>query len=125
MDEDAHDPRQDELDGLRIRQLAALRRASYRACSYAIIAAAACVVVTAQLGWMTIRYVRSIGFGWRSILCIVLSIASIWGAIYFARWAGLLHQEAKRSMLEKPATPPDFSTLSDGSQMAKNLEDVR
>jgi hypothetical protein len=36
-----------------------------------------------------------------------------------------LHREATKSRVDTPMTPPDFSTLSDGSQRWKNLEELR
>jgi hypothetical protein len=57
------DAREDELDGVRIRQLAALRRGAYRARSYAIIGSVACFVVVVQLVLMTVKNVRASGWG--------------------------------------------------------------
>ena len=34
-------------------------------------------------------------------------------------------KEAIATRIEPPATPPDFSTLSDGSQRWKNLEEIQ
>jgi hypothetical protein len=52
-------------------------------------------------------------------------IAGAYGAIFFMRRAIVLHREATQSYLKDPTTTPDFSTLSDGSQRWKNLEDLR
>src|SRR5688500_20375866 len=64
---DAHEPgedeRADELDGLRIRQLSALRRGAYRGRSYALIGVGACVVTAIQLLLMMIAHVRGRGWG--------------------------------------------------------------
>jgi hypothetical protein len=114
-----------ELDGLRIRQLAALRRGAYRTRSFAIVAAAACAVTVAQLVWMTVRHVRGLGWGVRPIAYLVLVPIAVGGAWYFLSRAIAAHQEAKQSALAQPTQPPDFSMLSDGSQQVKNLEDMR
>ncbi len=118
-------PTDAELDGLRIRRLAALRQSAYRSRSYAVIAATACAVVAVQLLIMTVRYVRSIGWDIRPIAYNVLAIGAAYGAFYFAGRAIESHRETTRSSLSEPSAPPDFTPLSDGSQHAKNLEDVR
>jgi hypothetical protein len=129
QDADDHpDERDDELDGLRIRQLAALRRGAYRARSYAIIGAVAAFVVAVQLVIMTVQYVRSHGgWGrWPSGYALFAAAAGMVG-FYFARRALEVHREI-RTPAPLPPTPeggPDFSTLSDGSQQWKNLEDIR
>jgi hypothetical protein len=115
----------EQLNTLRIRQLATARRAAYRARSYSIIAAAACAVMTGQLIWMTIRHVRSSGWGKQPIGYLLFALLAVFGIGYFVLRAIELHREAKKSALSDPTTPPDFSTLEDGSKRWKNLEDVR
>src|SRR2546421_12871854 len=74
VDASQYDPKYDEydalprppeaerpLDGLRVRQLAAMRRAAYRARSYCVIALGVCGVAAAQLVLMTVRHVRHAG----------------------------------------------------------------
>ncbi len=53
---------QEELDGRRIRQLAAERRAAFRQRSYAIVGLSGCYIFTIQLAWKTFDYVTR--FGW-------------------------------------------------------------
>lgn len=120
----APDPSVDQLSALRIRQFATARRAAYRARSYAVIAAGVCAIAAVQLTWMTVRDVRATGWGGQPIgyaLCAV--IASV-GIGYFISRAIGLHREARKSALCDPTTPPDFSTLDNGSKRWKNLEDV-
>lgn len=50
-----------------------------------------------------------------AIVAVVLSI-------YFGTRALAAHREIRQSHLQEPQTPPDFSTLSDGSQHSANLE---
>jgi hypothetical protein len=48
--------------------------------------------------------------------------AALMGSSYFIRSALLLTKEIRTSFsIPEPTTPPDFSTLSDGSQRWKNL----
>jgi hypothetical protein len=122
----AIDAREDELDGVRIRQLAALRRGAYRARSYAIIGAAASFVVAVQLVLMTVTYVRVRGWGLYPIGYAQAACVGVLLGLYFGRRALSLHREIKTParMPPEPAEP-DFTTLSDGSQQWKNLEDIR
>jgi hypothetical protein len=117
--------RQDELDGLRIRQLASARRAAYRSRSYCVIAAMVCVVAVVQLAWNGIALLRAAGWGMRPVSYFLFAILAGWGAAFFTRKAMELNREAKKSTLPDPTTSPDFSNLSDGSERWKNLEDVR
>ena len=116
----------DMLTAVRIRELAAERRATYRAGSYCLIAAGVCAVTIAQLTWMIAQHLR-VRHGW-GIQCTgyLLFIAlALYGLVYFFLQARRLHREARQSSLREPTTPPDFSTLDDGSKRVANLEDVR
>ena len=109
------------LSELRIRQMATLRRTAYRSRSYEIIGAIACIVMAMQSIWTLIRSHR---FNVWTIAFALTMILSVWGAIYCIRRAIAMNREAKRSTLPQPTMPPDFSTLSNGSQLAKNLEEI-
>ena len=117
--------RQDELSELRIRQLATLRRAAYRSRSHAVIAAVACAVVAVQLAMMAVREWRSAGASAWALLYVALVVPCGVGGGFFYRRAMRLNEEAKRSHLSDPEATPDFSTLGDGSDRWRNLEDVR
>src|SRR5690242_7635892 len=121
----AEEDQEVELDGLKIRQLSTMRRTAYRGRSYAIIAAAACAVVAVQLIWLSIRHVYTIGWGVWPIGYLLLVPLALWGAWHFLERAQSLGIESKRSALDEPTTAPDFSSLSDGSQHAKNLEEMQ
>jgi hypothetical protein len=114
-----------ELDGLRIRRAIALRRSLYRGRSYAVIAAVACAGVAAQCGWLACGHARVGGWTLRPVLLIVLMTCAFAGSFILARRAVALSREARESTVPEPEAPPDFSTLSDGSQRVRNLEDVR
>jgi hypothetical protein len=117
--------REDELSGIRIRQLAAARRASYRARSHCVVGALVCVVAVVQLTWNGIRAIRTTGFGLRAIAYLLVAIIAAWGASYFFRKAMEFDREAKRTELPPALGEPDFGPLSDGSQQWKNLDEVR
>jgi hypothetical protein len=124
-DEPAEMPRNDEIDSARIRRLATERRALNRTASYFIVSAGVCVVAIGQLTWMATQHVRALGWTPRPIGYLLFIVLALWGAWNFGRRAAALHREAKASVLPEPTTPPDFSTLDDGSKHWKNLEDVR
>jgi hypothetical protein len=124
-DEQAEVP-DEMLTAIRIRQLSAERRATYRASSYCVIAAGVCAVTIAQLVWMIVQHMKHRG-GW-GIQCTgyVLFIAlALYGLVYFVIRARQLHREAKQSSLAEPIHPPDFSTLDDGSNRVTKLEQMR
>lgn len=116
--------RQEELDGLRIRQLSRARRATFRTISYTLIAAIVCGVSVLQCFWECLLSLRmhailpAIGY---VIFAALLGL----GSIHFAKRMIALRREAALHPEDAPETPPDFSTLSDGSQAAKNLENLR
>ena len=125
--EHSHDARNDELDGLRIRQLAALKRGAYRARSFAIIGAVTCFVVAVKLALMTVNHVQARGWGPWPIGFALFSLVALMAGSHFSRRALDVHREIN-TPAPLPPTPeggPDFSTLSDGSQQWKNLEDIR
>ena len=117
--------RDEEIDGARIRRLATERRSINRTASYFIVAAGVCIVAIGQLTWMTIQHLRAIGWTPRPIGYLLFIVLAVWGAWHFGSRAAALHREAKATNLPEPRTPPDFSTLDDGSKHWKNLEDVR
>ena len=119
------DDREDELSGLRIRQLAAARRAAYRSRSHCVVGALACVVAVVQLTWNGVRTVLASGLGARPLAYLLVAGTAVWGAVFFFRKAMELDREAKRSDLPAATGEPDFTPLSDGSQQWKNLDEVR
>ena len=55
----------------------------------------------------------------------IFELLTVVAVRFFIHRAIEIHREAKRSRIEPPATPPDFSTLDNGSQRWKNLEQIR
>ncbi len=115
----------EELDGLRIRNLAGARRAAYRSRSHAIVVGLACLVGAIQLVIMTVQRTREPGWDVRCVGFIGFAIFGLYGTWFFLRRAMEMHREAKRSALAQTNDPPDFSTLSDGSQRWRDLENIR
>jgi len=117
-------PDDDQLSALRIKQIATLRRAAYRSRSHAVVACAACAVVAVQLVWNTISDLRGGAFSIKSAGYGLFALAGIYGAVHFFGRARAYHRMARQTALHEPAEPPDLSSLSDGSQRWKNLEQV-
>jgi len=116
----------EQLDSVRIHQLTKLRRATIRSRSWCLIGAIVGFVAVVELIHKVVRYVRyDHGWGiWPSAFVLV-AIGSGMTSLYFFRRCVELHREIQTPLLRDPPGPPDFSTLSDGSQRWKNLEDVQ
>jgi ribosomal protein L37AE/L43A len=120
-DEEAR--REAELSELRISQVANLRRGAIRSRSWFIVGAVACVVGASQFVYFAIEKYRA---GerrgpLRDAICAAILLMIV---PYFLRKIRILGQEISESRLKDPATPPDFSTLSDGSQQWTNLDQL-
>lgn len=120
---------EEELDGLRIRQLAAGRRAAFRQRSYVIVALGGCIVAAVQLGWMTYQHVQQFGWEAKPIGYVLFAIACAVVAVMLGKQVGRMSRElAAHSQAVAAADAdlhPDFSTLADGSERWKNLNDVK
>jgi hypothetical protein len=116
-----------ELSGLRIRQVTSLRRGAFKARSYCIIGAAACLVAAIQLVVMMIKLARFGGIKHWAMIGgeALLALGSLWGCAGLTRRAIAFHRELGKPMLQEPTTPPDFSTLSDGSQQVQALQQMQ
>jgi len=119
---------EDHLNSNRIRQMAALRRGAIRSRSYCVIALCGCIVGAAEFGfdawkrWPRPANVRGVLVATVYVLC---GVGLLLLGRYFFRLAMRFHGETRQSNLPNPQTPPDFSQLSDGSQIVKNLEEIR
>jgi ADP-ribose pyrophosphatase YjhB (NUDIX family) len=114
--------RQSELDALRIRQVAKARQAAMRAGSYCLIFALACAVAAIDLLWRAVRRYALEQTLTRPALYLLAAIPLAWFCWRFTDKAINLRREAQRRSLPEPVLPPDFSGLSDGSHVVRNLE---
>ena|ERR1700722_18410935 len=112
-----------ELSEVRIRQIAALRKAAYRSRSHAIIGFGICVVMFAQLCLVTSQHWRD-GERLYPSLTTFAALVLAFGVIWCAKLVLRLHQQTKPPPPVPSAAPGDLSALSDGSQRWKNLENV-
>lgn len=116
--------REEELNALRIRQVSALRRATYRSRSYAILGAVVGVVAIGQLFWLIVQDVRAEGWVRRDAVFVAAIVLAVAGSVICLRRAAALQREIRQTLVTEPTVAPDFSSLSDGSQHARNLEDM-
>jgi hypothetical protein len=117
-------PAGDELDGLRIRQVAGLRRAAFRSRSYCLIAVAGCIVGAAEAFYYAILRFSDGRFLW-PMFYLLAALGLMYLGWHFARLMIAFHRGARRTRAGEPTVPPDLSQLSDGSQIARNLENLR
>jgi hypothetical protein len=119
------DPQADELDGLRIRQLAQGRRAIYRSRSYALIAALVCLVAAVQLCLNAARRLLHHIPGIRPYAYLCFALAFLMAFLFFLRRTIELHRELNQPHPDhSPPSEPDFSPLSDGSQRWEKLDHI-
>jgi hypothetical protein len=114
----------EELDGLRMRQVITARRAAIRSRTYMLLGAMLCAVGVAKLITLMIPHIRHGGWSRLLIAYGIAAALAIIATLYCLQRAAELNRESKATALPEPTTPPDFSTLSDGSQHAKNLENI-
>ena len=113
-----------ELDGLKIRQIAVARRAANRSRSYCLMIAFAAIVGAIQLAWNSVQTFRHSGWSNYAAAYAMAVPVCLWLAVRFYRRSELFRREACQSALRDPDTPPDLDSLSDGSQHWKNLGDM-
>ena len=111
------------LDQTRIRRLAALRRGQHRSALFMFGMTALCVVIAcASINEAIDQFRRA-----RHLSAIIFTMISP-ALLLLARQAWLRRQRIVReiasSTLEEPTEPPDFSTLQDGRQLSRSLEDI-
>jgi hypothetical protein len=116
----------EQLDAARIHRLTTLRRATIRSRSWYLIGTVVGFVAAAELVFKIVQNFRyGYGSGLLTATFALCAIASGVIAVFFFRRCVELHREIQTPILHDPPTPPDFSTLSDGSQRWKNLEEMR
>jgi len=114
-----------DLDSLRMRHIVVVRRAAMRSRTYCIVGAAASLIGAIQLVILTVREVRWAGWNLRAASFIVMAVGLVYCMIWLMRRAAHWNRESRpQPDVTEPQTPPDFSTLSDGSQHARNLEQM-
>jgi len=128
-EQDARDRKQacaDELSELRIKQLSRQRRAIIRGRTHVLVGFLVCAGGCAELIQMGVEQIRRAHhLDLRAVGLLLFAAAAVIPAIYFLRRTRQITRELKKPLLEDPTTPPDFTPLQDGSQHAKNLENMQ
>jgi hypothetical protein len=115
----------DELNALRIRQIARVHRAAIRARSYCIVGAGGCTVAMVEISRRLIMSIRAHNTSFLELAASVAAVVVLGDLVYqLVGKAKHFGDEANQSALDQPNAAPDFSSLSDGSQFVKNLEQM-
>jgi ribosomal protein S27E len=119
-------PQEKAVDQNRVARLAALRLGNIRARSWWVIGLGICVMAFLDALRRAALYVLVLHhWGVWPTVDVAIALLAIRWALLCRRRAADLKIEIDRSAISEPATPPDFSTLSDGRDRWKNLENVR
>jgi hypothetical protein len=116
--------RSQDLSTRRVRDLSSARRALLRIRSWCVVATGSFTVAAVQLGLLVQSHLRHTGWFWKPAVYALLLPGAIYGAVHFARRAAAVNRELRRPTLPEPEAPPDFSTLGDGGQPWKKLEEM-
>jgi hypothetical protein len=112
------------FDKLRIQNHTKLRMAAIRARSWWLIALVLALLVEVDMVINAIVYLWAHSWGW-AILRLILGTIAFLAARHAHRRAAEFKLESQQSALEEPTVPPDFSTLNNGSDRWKELENIR
>jgi len=90
-----------------------------------MVAFYACLGCAAELVWMAVWRIVGLGQIVRPVVYVAAAAGLIWLGMKMLKRARQLQKEARTMPRDPPAAPPDFSTLNDGSQIARDLEDMK
>lgn len=113
-----------DLSELRIRQITAMRRSIHRSRSHALIAAGVCAVAAIECVVLAISHLRNFGIGIWSVVYIGGAMITGYGAAAFLKTAAKLRRQTNEPILPAADAHPDFSSLGDGSEMIRKLEEI-
>jgi uncharacterized Zn finger protein (UPF0148 family) len=123
--------REEQLRELRIRQFSTLRRTAYRTRSYFIVCTAACLIIAIQLMIRGVQALHVLGWRGRPIGYFLAAGVCLIGMTEFGirvarvqRGINADLRAREQEEIEAAKQEPDFTPLSDGSQQARNLEQM-
>ena len=107
---------EEEIDGLKVRQILRDRWALLRGRTYVIVAALASLVLAVQLSWKSWKKREpTYAFGAAALLVVAWEMGTR---------ARRMTRELTQPLQTDPTSPPDFQGLSDGSQYADKLKQI-
>jgi hypothetical protein len=112
-----------ELSGDTITRIVRGRRAAIRMRTYYLVGAVACLMAALQLTLSAILGIRANPLQATPFLASAVLFGLI--ARVLIRKVQALGREIRTTTIPEPTRPPDFSSLSDGSQFATNLDKLR
>ena len=114
--------RQNELNMNHIDQVTGIRRATLRIRTYLISGAGAFFLFAIKL--VTLAVQPASGSPRKRLSYALFAVASVLVAWRMLVRVKLVNEELKKPLMEEPTTPPDFSTLSDGSQLETRFDKI-
>jgi len=114
-----------ELDERRIRQAAYQRRALLRARFFMGLSSIACIAGSVDaLQYFLGGIIAHQKWMFPSLDLLAAIVLFVTG-LTLARHARMVHHALKQPKQQPPAKPPDFTGLSDGSQHARKLDEMK
>ena len=134
-DEELERRQREELDSIRIRQVAHASRSAYRQRSYFIIAAIGLLAIAGQFLWWLFTQIRDSiylyhhgkwhwGMSLKPASSLIIALFCLRWIPFCLRKAHDYYEEAMRTELDEPEGEPDFTPLNDGGQYARSLEEL-
>jgi hypothetical protein len=117
--------REAAFDKLRILKHTRLRMAAIRARSWWLIACILALLLEIDMGIFAV--IDGLGFHrwWSSMVRLTICVLAGLFARHARRRAAEFKKESEQTALPEPTVPPDFSTLNDGRDRWKELENIR
>jgi len=117
--------REEAFDKLRIQKYTALRMSAIRARSWWLIGFCLSLLVVLDMLAKIILHLMARSWGWWPTIDLLVLLIAGRCVFHSLKRAGDFKREINTSAIPEPAAPPDFSTLSDGRDRWKHLENVR
>jgi hypothetical protein len=115
-----------EIDAARVKLLSMRRMAIIRSGSWWTVGLATCCIGAVAFSFKAVGIaVADRHWGVWPTVCMTVVTSAVWFARHCYRQRRLVDAEIAKPTLPEPETPPDFSTLGNGQDRWKALEDVR
>ena len=129
VDDSEPEPSAEEIeatfDSKRIKNITKLRMSDVRARSWWLVGLFFGVFTVLAVIWNSVLDVRLHHWDIWSTLRLLLIPPGVWLGLHSKRQVKKFQTEIDKPMLTDPATPPDFSTLDNGSERWRDLGNIR